>query len=54
MLIIAAILALFATQSPTTPEPAATAESVAIEAPVKQEAKPKITIVPALVESGNQ
>jgi hypothetical protein len=54
MLIIAAVLALFATQSPSTAEPSTASEPVAIEAPAKQEVKPKIAVIPAPMENGNQ
>lgn len=53
MLIIAAIVAWFATQSPTT-EPVAKPEPMAIEAPANAEAKPKAILIPTPMENGNQ
>ncbi len=51
MLIIAALIALFTTQSPANTEPATKAEPVAIEAPVKEMAKEVTKEMPKLVES---
>jgi hypothetical protein len=53
-LIIAAILALFATQSPSTTEPSTASEPVAIEAPAKQEVKQKAAAISMPAESANQ
>jgi hypothetical protein len=53
MLIIAALIGLFAAKSTTT-EPATPPEPVAIESQVKQEGKPKVTIVPEPALINNQ
>jgi hypothetical protein len=50
MLIIAALIGLFAAKSTTT-EPATPPEPVAIESQVKQEDKPKVVVIPAPAES---
>jgi membrane-bound ClpP family serine protease len=54
MLIIAALLALFASQSPPTTEPSAAAESPAMEVQIKQEVKPTPLLVELLLPNGSQ
>jgi hypothetical protein len=51
MLIIAALLALFVSQSPPTAELVVPLAPVAIESQVKQEHKPKAVINPVFIES---
>jgi hypothetical protein len=53
MLIIAALLGLFAAKSTTT-EPVAPPEPVAIESQIKQEGKPKVPIAPEPALINNQ
>ena len=54
MLVIAAWLALFTTQSTSTTEPAAKPEPTAVEAQASKEVKPNMAAITWPVENGNQ